>query len=1116
MSLKLAAIQYLMMEKGGTIVQRLKVYANFPDYSTIIQYAKNCWHVISSLSLDHPLSKAISVDEFYSILAYHLTSMYTTVNLNYIFQVVSVCVCVAYKLSINPLSINLQYILSIHPQIINMDITETLKLIEKFPKISGEMEVNSEVVVDLLYRYHFNEFLRSTDTHASEVDEHLMILTNSYCQRYKHKSANEFGNLILDIASTGLACPTKKLFIVLHVIQNECSNTHMNFKLRLAYLGLTHDFNQLEQKKADIDCDMYDIMAAEAELSEFFVFLCDVLIKFPEIHRECMLTAFTLNPSQQLYEKLKDIASGQGLDAVDGMPNGSIPAITHTGYLVTHNYNPFESPNCLMDTNEIDIDVREDLSRAITHPRLKFISWGMPYNEFCDTCEKLMAGQKEDFTKNVVASANECLEYVDIDFSRFEDWPEKEGDDGIEKGYHIFLDDGDTSEEDDDKTMTSPEAAELIKEAEIKLKKKKMVQKRKSTICKKMMKNGVPTKKILMKPPPRKMPRPPNSNPNRIDWKHIEELKEYFKEHSHLIKATTMFNDAQMLIDKLTEMSANKEQQQQQQQQQTTEQNCTNTAIGSMISGDLNLNIIPIDPDTGIVINNHHPSSTTTEPENFPNTSLVLPQNSIDHDTHITNTSSIPATVVANLPTPSTSMTLENPCDPVAVITQHLLQLLDDVDADLRLHYRRQKNYLAGIKRKMIKSGGHVDTKSHSVSLIPDENIDKMEQQPPVTNSSNILTEDSDVNPPMEVTVEVEKKENFVNFTTPQNFQNVVPLYAATTTSSSLVNFTPITEPASYQPFIEQDNKDFLNSFIDPIINSFMPTTHPTIEDKPQSLPIYEQTTNHYDEIINMVASACVDDTCDSSSMNKPKTTKKRKKSGAATTTTTEPSINGSAIYQNSVTNESFANPESNGFGQYADSSTVNNPESTGQMGQISNDPNTSQCRPVDGEAAEIKAMKKPRRGRGKNKPKKEKSEADQLLADTSGEPHKIQLNDVQLGEGDRATLPNTDVLETKKLKTPRILKIPRLSDGSIDGAHLHPNTKLSDLPDDLLIDRGKLYADSIERAIQRVMAGDDIDIPTRRSSITDEMTMMEIDGVLDNILNMNNGVLVNRDDTKV
>lgn len=77
------------METGSTIVQRLKVYASFPDYAMIIQYAKNCWRIISSLSLDHPLSKAISLDEFYSILAYHLTSMYTTGDLKYIFQVVS-------------------------------------------------------------------------------------------------------------------------------------------------------------------------------------------------------------------------------------------------------------------------------------------------------------------------------------------------------------------------------------------------------------------------------------------------------------------------------------------------------------------------------------------------------------------------------------------------------------------------------------------------------------------------------------------------------------------------------------------------------------------------------------------------------------------------------------------------------------------------------------------------------------------------------------------------------------------------------------------------------------------------------------------------------------------
>ncbi|XP_037035426.1 uncharacterized protein LOC119073795 [Bradysia coprophila] len=1063
------AIQYLMMETGSTIVQRLKVYSSFPDYAMIIQYAKNCWGIISSLSLDHPLSKAISVDEFYSILAYHLTSMYTTGDLNYIFQV-----------------------------IIDMEITETLKLIEKFPVICGEMEGNGEIVIDLLYKYHFNEFLRSTDNNTS-VDEHLMILTNSYCQRYKHKSPNEFGNLILDIASTGLNCPTKKLFIVLHVIHNECTDSHLNFKLRLAYLGLTHDFNQLELKKADIDCDMYDIMAAEAELSEFFVFLGDVLIKFPEIHRECFLTAFTLNPSQQLYQKLKDIASSQGIDSSSDVPKGSIPAITNTGYLVTHNYNPFESPNFIMDTNEIDIDVREDLSRAITHPRLKFISWGMPYDEFCDLCEKLMAGQKEEFTKNVVALANESLEYVDIDFTRFKDLPEREVDDGIEKGYHMFLDDEDSSEEDDDKTMTSPEAAELIKEDEIRLKKKKTVLKRKSTICKKLMENGVPMKKILMKAPPRKIPRPPQCN--RIDWKHIEELKEYFKEHSQLIKATQMFNDAQTLIDKLTEMSANKE-------PQLPEQSSTNAAMGAM-SGDVNLNIIPIDPNTGVVLNH----SSSTEHENFPNTSLVLP-NAISH---ITDTSNIAA---VNLPTPSTSMTLPNPNDPVAEITKQILQLLDDVDAELRLHYRRQKNYLAGIKRKMIKTGGidktNADSKPNQISATTDENasMDVL----PASNSSNIPIEQN-VNP-VDVKVEDMRRETYDVFTSNQ-FESTSSM------SAPLMNFTQFTDPSSYglgppQGFIE-DNKDFVNAFLEPIHNSYTPSS--TMYDTtPQSLPAPEQSTNHYDEIINMVATSYVDD--GDSPVDKRKATKKRKKLSVPQQCSNESPIQQMSIMNNIGASapliETYGNSEPNGYGHYNDSSTTITELDVrkDELGiGIFCAPNVPQVMPVDGVTTEIK-IKKPRKPRGPNKRKKVKPDSDQSIAEG---PDGIKIIQGQLGESGQNAQLATEVLEPKKVKPPRAPRprVPKhtLPDGSTDSSHFTPNCKLSDLPDDVLSDKGKSYMDSIERAIQKVMAGVEYDIQPPKIINSDEMTMMEIDGVLENILNMNNGinngVSVNRDDCK-
>lgn len=985
-----------------------------------------------------------------------------------------------------------------------MKITETLKLIEKFPKISGGLKANSEVVIDLLYRYHFNEFLRSSDSNTS-VDEHLMILTNSYCQRYKHKSANEFGDLILNIASTGLACPTKKLFIVLHVIQNECADIHLNFKLRLAFLGLSYDFNQLELKKADVDCDMFDIMAAEAELSEFFVFLSDVLINFPEIYRECILTAFTLNPSEQLYEKIKYIASSQGLDKLDGMPNGSIPAITNTGYLVAFNYNPFESPNCVMDNNDIDIDVREDLSRAITHPRLKFISWGMPYVEFCDICEKIMTGQKEDFVKNVVALANENLEYVDIDFSRFKDLPEKEGDDGIEKGYHMFLDDDDTSEEDDDKTMTSPEAAELIREAEIRLKKKTIVLKRKRTICKKLMKNGVPMKKILMKAPPRKIPRPPNCN--RIDWKHIDELKEYFKEHSHLVKATQMFNDAQTLIDKLSEMSSNRE--------HTPAMKSTNTAMEG-VSGDLSLSIIPIDPSTGVVVNN----PSTSNPENFPSTSLVL-SNSIDQDTYITNTSNITAT---NLPTPSTSMTLENPCDPVAVITTQLLQLLDDVDAELRLHYRRQKNYLASIKRKMGKSGHVVDrtntdSKPNQLDSITHENVTLEPPTTPTISHSCNIPIDENVNQ-VNTNVENIRRENFDELT-PNFFDNNGP-----SVSTDLLNFAHFTETPTYQPLMQESN-EFVNSFNNPFTDSFMP--NPAFEENLQSHPISEEVTNHYDEIINMVATSYVDETCDAP-VDKQKTIKKRKKRSVTETPANESIIPQMVSASNAgvpiALSANCVNSESNGLGQYNlsdDPSIVTKPKAhknkkkqvEGGADHLLNDPQNPQINLGDG-TTEMKPMKKPRKPRGKNKPKKEKLQSDQVNAEAFANGN-INHFDVNLGEGEQKQ-PTPDGCQIKKeRKTPKIQrpKMPRLSDNS-DGSHFTPNCKRSDIPDDVLTDRGNSYMDSIDRAIRRVMAGVDIDIQPQRSGNTDEMTMLEIDGVLDNILNMNNGVLINREDCKV
>lgn len=80
--------------------------------------------------------------------------------------------------------------------------------------------------------------------------------------------------------------------------------------IELYIRGLTTDMNELEQQK--VKNDKEKVREAEVRLSDGFLKLADLVKDNVGVCRECVLTAFSLNPTRVCYERIKEMAVASG------------------------------------------------------------------------------------------------------------------------------------------------------------------------------------------------------------------------------------------------------------------------------------------------------------------------------------------------------------------------------------------------------------------------------------------------------------------------------------------------------------------------------------------------------------------------------------------------------------------------------------------------------------------------------------------------------------------------------------------------------------------------------------------------------------------------------------
>lgn len=295
---------------------------------------------------------------------------------------------------------------------------------------------------------------------------------------------------------------------------NECETA-----LRVFCSELTKEINILEHKKYEDKVDAATILNLEKQTSRRYLFLAHILHKHPKLEQECILTSFSMNPTHECFEFVCELAERNQASTFENtmshnnnstasfqippttslspsplplplpLPstetasqlNESIDAlhsITSANVLLnSKNYDALRAPNRLLDSlTDLSDGARSDLVCLLTMPRMKNLSWLIPWPELKRECQELlMEENKRQIVEKTTAKANDNLKYINLNYDDFKDFTPHEYP-GIETGYEIYMADSDSDEslihayasdnDGGDSTDTAPESKQfIVKEA---------------------------------------------------------------------------------------------------------------------------------------------------------------------------------------------------------------------------------------------------------------------------------------------------------------------------------------------------------------------------------------------------------------------------------------------------------------------------------------------------------------------------------------------------------------------------------------------------------------------------------------------------------------------------
>lgn len=227
-------------------------------------------------------------------------------------------------------------------------------------------------------------FLSLALTDSVENKENLVTFLKIFSEWLCfHKSADNFSDLLRTTFSA--AASSKHLYYCAKIIEKGPPETFRILAIELNIRGITMDINEIEVKKQD-----KDVTAEKLVLSAHYVKLAESFDCNEHVKRECLLTAFSLHPVKEMFDKVKE----NRLRA-EGEHEEQIIDLTEDSYRASSTYRePVDSKAQILlnaDTlQNIPGHLHNDLIMVVGSLRTRLLSWCMPWSEISRYCHYLM------------------------------------------------------------------------------------------------------------------------------------------------------------------------------------------------------------------------------------------------------------------------------------------------------------------------------------------------------------------------------------------------------------------------------------------------------------------------------------------------------------------------------------------------------------------------------------------------------------------------------------------------------------------------------------------------------------------------------------------------------
>lgn len=285
------------------------------------------------------------------------------------------------------------------------------------------------------------------------------------CRNVLYKCGAALARLLpperLPAAANALAAPAvtaTHLHTLAAAVDSESAGEMKPFVCELYVRAITAGMNELERLKLKSEKES-EARSMEQTLSSWFIHLGSLLRASERFNCECILTAFSVHPSQDMYDMIKaapilppvivdsqDTTEGTrsefGSWASDSRSQTNLVKTSETLNMKQTQHQANVLSTALLNEGEalgLGPELCQDIAVLLSGPRVKTLSWDMERECLLEHCKTYM-----ERTHRGTRALTTELKYLNLDPSHFQHLPEEEDDEndiyyGIEKGYEHLV-----------------------------------------------------------------------------------------------------------------------------------------------------------------------------------------------------------------------------------------------------------------------------------------------------------------------------------------------------------------------------------------------------------------------------------------------------------------------------------------------------------------------------------------------------------------------------------------------------------------------------------------------------------------------------------------------------